>query len=40
MILVLENGKITQSGTHDQLLKEEGLYQRIAKIQSEVEVSE
>lgn len=33
LILVLENGTIAQKGTHDELLKEEGLYQRIAKIQ-------
>ena len=25
-IFVLENGEITQSGTHEELLKEEGLY--------------
>ena len=34
LILVLENGMITQQGTHEKLLQEEGLYQRIAKIQS------
>lgn len=34
VILVLENGMITQMGTHEQLSKEEGLYQRIVKIQN------
>ncbi|MBR5501663.1 MAG: ABC transporter ATP-binding protein, partial [Oscillospiraceae bacterium] len=33
-ILVLENGRITQQGTHDELLKQEGLYSRIAGIQT------
>eukprot|EP00792_Barthelona_sp_PAP020_P011223 TRINITY_DN5080_c0_g1_i1.p1 TRINITY_DN5080_c0_g1~~TRINITY_DN5080_c0_g1_i1.p1 ORF type:complete len:600 (+),score=50.49 TRINITY_DN5080_c0_g1_i1:341-2140(+) len=32
-IIVLENGKITQMGTHESLIRQEGLYQRIAKIQ-------
>ena len=35
MILVLENGEITQMGTHEQLLKEDGLYKRIAYIQGQ-----
>ena len=35
MILVLENGEITQMGTHEQLLKEDGLYKRIADIQGQ-----
>lgn len=39
LILVLEKGKITQSGTHDQLILEEGLYKRIYEIQNEVEVA-
>ncbi len=33
-ILVLENGRITQRGTHAQLMAEQGLYRRIAQIQS------
>jgi len=33
-ILVLENGRITQQGTHDELLQQEGLYSRIAAIQT------
>ncbi len=32
-ILVLEDGRITQQGTHAQLLRQEGLYRRIAEIQ-------
>jgi ATP-binding cassette subfamily B protein len=36
-ILVLEHGKIVQSGTHAGLLAEDGLYQRLWKIQSSLE---
>lgn len=32
-ILVLENGRITQRGTHDQLMNEKGHYLKIAKLQ-------
>jgi ATP-binding cassette subfamily B protein len=32
-ILVLEEGRITQQGTHAQLIRQQGLYRRIAKIQ-------
>ncbi len=32
-ILVLDHGKLVQQGTHDELIKEEGLYRRIALIQ-------
>ncbi|MDO4564644.1 MAG: ABC transporter ATP-binding protein [Clostridia bacterium] len=32
-ILVLEQGKLVQQGTHDELIKQEGLYRRIAVIQ-------
>ncbi len=33
LILVLENGRLTQMGTHEELLAEDGLYRRIAVIQ-------
>lgn len=40
-ILVMEHGRITERGTHRELVKQEGLYKRIyelqAKIESEVE---
>ncbi len=36
-ILVLEDGRITQSGTHQQLLQQGGLYARIYKIQTELD---
>lgn len=32
-ILVLENGQITQRGTHGELMRQPGIYQRIAAIQ-------
>jgi ATP-binding cassette subfamily B protein len=34
LILVLEEGRITQTGTHEELLSDEGLYQRLWKIQN------
>lgn len=34
VIIVLEQGRITQMGTHDELYAQEGLYRRIAEIQS------
>ena len=37
MILVMENGAITDSGTHQELLERPGLYSRVWKIQSSVE---
>ena len=37
LILVLENGRITQQGTHEQLCRQPGLYQRINSIQSALE---
>lgn len=39
-ILVLENGKISQEGTHQELIQQAGLYQEIAKIQQQDEVQE
>ena len=33
LVLVVENGRITQSGTHAQLMAEEGHYQEIAAVQ-------
>ena len=36
-ILVLEDGHITQNGTHDQLLEQDGLYRRIWRIQNALE---
>jgi len=37
MILVLEDGRITQQGSHGELAAQEGLYQRINRIQSVLE---
>ena len=37
LILVLENGRITQQGTHAELCAQPGLYQRINSIQNELE---
>ncbi len=37
MILVLEDGRITQQGTHEQLCRVPGLYQRINGIQTALE---
>lgn len=34
-IIVLEDGKIAQCGTHDELVRQEGLYRRIYEIQQE-----
>lgn len=33
-ILVIDQGKITQRGTHNELLQKEGLYQKLSSIQS------
>lgn len=35
MIIVLQDGCISQIGTHEELLHQEGLYQRIYHIQQE-----
>ena len=37
LILVLENGRLTQQGTHQELCEQEGLYKRIYNIQSVLE---
>ncbi len=37
LILVMEDGKITEQGTHDQLIHSGGLYSRIFNIQSALE---
>ena len=36
-ILVMENGRVTQQGTHAQLIREDGLYARIFSIQTALE---
>jgi len=36
IILVIENGVITQSGTHDELLKEDGYYKHVYQNQNEL----
>lgn len=33
LILVLDDGKLVQQGTHEELMRQEGLYKRIAEIQ-------
>ena len=33
MVIVLENGRITQMGTHDQLMNQDGHYREIAEVQ-------
>jgi len=37
LILVMDNGRIIQSGTHQELLSQEGLYQKIFNIQTRIE---
>lgn len=39
-IFVIEDGIITESGTHDELIKIDGLYKRINEIQSQIIVKE
>ncbi|MBQ8081168.1 MAG: ABC transporter ATP-binding protein [Clostridia bacterium] len=36
-ILVLENGKISEQGTHEQLIRQPGLYQQVFRIQTSLE---
>lgn len=36
-IIVLEKGEITQMGTHEELIREEGLYRRIYEIQNAID---
>ncbi len=36
-ILVLENGELVQSGTHNELVRQEGLYRKIWSLQNELE---
>ena len=36
-ILVLENGKVAQNGTHKELIEQDGLYRRIFNIQTSLE---
>ena len=33
-IIILENGKISDMGTHDELIKHEGYYRQIYELQS------
>ena len=37
LILVIDKGAIVQSGTHDELLAQDGLYRRIYDLQSQIE---
>ncbi len=37
-VLVLDNGKIVQSGKHDDLVNQEGIYRQIYNIQTRIEV--
>lgn len=39
-IIVLENGKISQNGNHEQLINEDGLYKRIYDIQTAMKESD
>ena len=33
-ILVMDNGKIVERGTHDDLIQKEGIYQKLWKVQT------
>ncbi len=37
VIVVMQNGKVTQIGSHEELVKQEGLYKRIYQIQAALE---
>ena len=37
LILVMEDGRVTQQGTHEELIRQDGLYARIFNIQSALE---
>ena len=37
LIIVMENGRIVQHGTHEALLKEDGMYQQIYRMQTTIE---
>ncbi len=37
VIVVIQNGKVSQIGSHDELVKQEGLYRRIYQIQAALE---
>ena len=37
MIVVLEDGRVSQQGTHDELIHIEGLYRKVYQIQSALE---
>ena len=37
LIVVLDKGRIVQSGTHEELLEQEGTYRRIYDLQSQIE---
>jgi len=38
MILVLDQGRIVQKGTHAELVEQEGIYQEIYELQAQIEV--
>jgi len=37
-IFVLENGQITQCGSHEELIERSGLYQRLWSLESDLEI--
>jgi ATP-binding cassette subfamily B protein len=37
LIVVLDQGRIIQMGTHDELLAQEGVYQKIFDIQTQID---